>query len=199
MFPMISALEEVKHARLILEDVLEDLVRTHRPVGTDVKIGIMIEVPSAALIADILAEEVDFFSIGTNDLVQYTLAVDRTNERVATLYQPAHPANFRLLGQVIEAGERHGVEVAMCGEMASDYEYVMPLIGLGLRELSLVPTMIPELKRLIRSVTLRRCEEVRDRVLAFQNAAETEAYLREVAREFAPQMVSDTPGWKKKA
>lgn len=190
MFPMISALEEIRQAKLILEDVMEDLQRERVPFQQEIPIGIMIEVPSAALIPDILAQEVDFFSIGTNDLIQYTLAVDRTNERVATLYQPAHPANFRLLQRVIIAGERQGIEVSMCGEMASEIVYVIPLLGLGLRDLSLVPNMIPDIKKVIRSVTLRQCEEVTARVLESHDAAQTEIYLKDVARPYLPDLIS---------
>ena len=197
MFPMISALEEILQAKLIREDVQEDLQREGVPFEAGLPVGIMIEVPSAALSPDILAQEVDFFSIGTNDLIQYTLAVDRTNERVATLYQPAHPANFRLLKQVIVTGERYGIEVSMCGEMASEIEYVIPLIGLGLRDLSLVPNMIPDIKKLIRSVTLRQCEEVTSRVMDSHDAAHTEIYLRKVARPYLPQLVSGDSKFEK--
>jgi phosphotransferase system enzyme I (PtsI) len=131
---------------------------------------------------------VDFFSIGTNDLVQYTLAVDRVNERVTDLYQPAHPAILRLLMNVIEAGHRHNIEVSMCGEMSGDVMYTIALIGMGLRDLSISPAVIPEVKKVIRSVSLKDAAEVVDRIFAFSESKQTEIYLRERARKILPQL-----------
>ncbi len=188
MLPMITSLGEVRKAKIVINDVMEDLERERIAFDPDIPIGIMIEVPSAALIADFLAAEVDFFSIGTNDLVQYTLAVDRVNEKVADLYQPAHPAIFRLLHQVIEAGARHGVEVSMCGEMSGEVVYTIPLIGLGLRTFSISPPTIPEVKKVIRSVKLQDAAAEVERIFTFSEATQTERYLREKAKRIIPQL-----------
>ncbi len=166
MFPMISSLEELLQAKAILTEVKAELKAEKIPFRPDIKVGIMIEVPSAAIMADILAREVDFFSIGTNDLIQYTLAVDRSNERVAHLYKPAHPAVFRLIQQVVQAGKQYGVKVSVCGEMAGEALYVIPLIGMGIRELSLSPGLIPEIKEVIRSTTIRKAAGLAKEVLA---------------------------------
>jgi len=188
MLPMISSLGEVRKAKLLINDVMDDLERERIVFDPKIPIGIMVEVPSAALLADFLAEEVSFFSIGTNDLVQYTLAVDRVNERVADLYQPAHPAILRLLHSVIEAGTKQGVEVSMCGEMSGEVVYTIPLIGLGLRNFSISPGSIPEVKKVIRSTTLRESVEVAERIFAFRDAKQTDNYLREKARRIIPQL-----------
>ncbi len=188
MLPMITSLSEVRKAKVIINDVMEDLHREKVPFEEDVEIGIMVEVPSAALIADFLAAEVDFFSIGTNDLVQYTLAVDRVNERVADLYQPAHPAILRLILQVIEAGRRHGIDVSMCGEMSGEVVYTIPLLGLGLKTFSISPGTIPEVKKVIRSITQKEAVQVVERIFTFSEAKQTDNYLREKAKRIIPQL-----------
>ncbi|RME72486.1 MAG: phosphoenolpyruvate--protein phosphotransferase [Planctomycetota bacterium] len=188
MLPMVTTLGEVRRAKLMISDVMDDLEREGIPFDDRIPVGIMVEVPSAALIADFLAREVAFFSIGTNDLVQYTLAVDRVNERVAELYQPSHPAILRLILGVIEAGWRHGIEVSMCGEMSGEVVYTIPLIGLGLRTFSISPGTIPEVKKVTRSITVREAEEVVDRIFTFSDARQTESYLQERARRIVPQL-----------
>jgi len=133
--------------------VMAEMEREGIPFRRDVRLGVMIEVPAAAMIADILAREVDFFSIGTNDLIQYSLAVDRNNEHVASLYQPLHPAILRMLRFVIDSARAAGIEVSLCGEMAADPRYALLLVGLGLRRLSMSPRRIPEVKTWIRELT----------------------------------------------
>lgn len=177
MFPMISSLEEVQKAKAILEETKRELAQENIPYKSDIKVGIMIEIPSAALIADLLAPEVDFFSIGTNDLIQYTLAVDRINDRVAHLYKSAHPAVFRLVKNVVDVAQAHRVKVSACGEMSSEICYLIPLMGLGLREFSLSPGVIPEIKEYIRSVTMNQAIKVARQVLLCRTHEEAVHYL----------------------
>jgi phosphotransferase system enzyme I (PtsI) len=176
---MISALEEIRHVKKIFNEVKEDLLRHHIPVGRDIELGIMIEVPSAVVIADSLAKEVDFFSIGTNDLIQYTLAIDRVNERVTYLYDPLHPAILRLIKMVVEAAHRAGIRVAMCGEMAGEPAYTLILLGFGLDELSMNPLAIPRVKKIVREATLEESKALLDSVLTFDTAEEIEQHVRD--------------------
>ncbi len=154
MFPMISSVREVLQAKAILDEIKADLLREGRRFNEEIQIGIMIEIPSAAVCSDILAREVDFFSIGTNDLIQYTLAVDRGNEQVVSLYDPFHPAILRLIRTTIEAARREGIWVGVCGEVAANPLCALLLIGLGINELSMGALAIPEIKRLIRGIRL---------------------------------------------
>ena len=179
MFPMISSLEELRQAKAILEEAKQELCERRLAFNENIKVGIMIEIPSAALICDLLAREVDFFSIGTNDLIQYSLAVDRINARVAYLYKPAHPAIFRLIKLVIDVAKENRVKVSMCGEMSAEFPYIVPLIGLGLRDFSLSPGIIPESKEFIRSITMRRALEITNKVLHFKTHEESIDYLTE--------------------
>jgi phosphoenolpyruvate-protein phosphotransferase (PTS system enzyme I) len=153
MLPLVSTLEEVRRYREYASEVMAEMEREGIPFRRDVRLGVMIEVPAAAMIADILAREVDFFSIGTNDLIQYSLAVDRNNEHVASLYQPLHPAILRMLRFVIDSARAAGIEISLCGEMAADPRYALLLVGLGLRRLSMSPRRIPEVKTWIRELT----------------------------------------------
>jgi phosphotransferase system enzyme I (PtsI) len=146
-------------------------------------------VPSAAITADQLAPHVEFFSVGTNDLIAYTIAVDRTNERVAALYQPAHPAILRLLQTVIEAGARHKREVSVCGEMSSDLTYTLLLLGMGLRTFSVVPPAIPEIKKIIRSVTMAEAKAIAVKAIGMNDAKKTTEYLRSETRRILPDTV----------
>ena len=187
MFPLITNTLELRQARMILNDVMEDLDEQGIAFDPDLRVGIMIETPSAALIARAFAQEVDFLSIGTNDLVQYTLAVDRGNERVASLYAPGHPAVTQLIRGVIRAAGRRDVEVTCCGEMAGELEYVMLLIGMGLRRLSMTPQTLPEIKKLIRSVSIAHCERVAKRVATYDSERQVLNYLREEARKIMPE------------
>ena len=187
LFPLISTLSELIQAKELLEEVRAELEQEDVQMGKDIKIGIMIEVPSAAWTADILAKEVDFFSIGTNDLVQYTLAVDRSNETVAWLYQPAHPAVLRLIRNVIDVANQNGIGLAMCGEMSGDTTYTKLLLGMGLRNFSVAPAAIPEIKKIIRSVTLDQAREVAEQVMHFEDYEQTVAYLHEQAQHFTRQ------------
>lgn len=179
MFPMISGVPELNQALEILDEVRNDLRGRDVPFDEDIPIGIMIEVPSAALISDTLARKVDFFSIGTNDLIQYTIAVDRGNERTAYLYQPFHPAVLRLIKLVIDNAHNEGLPVAMCGEMAGDPLASVVLLGLGLDEFSMSAVGIPEVKRIIRSVSLAEAEELAGDIMEMRSAAEIDRAVRE--------------------
>ncbi|MDI6703212.1 MAG: phosphoenolpyruvate--protein phosphotransferase [bacterium] len=178
IFPMISNLEELIKTKEILREVQEELRRENIPFDEAIEIGVMIETPAACMIADMLAEKVDFFSIGTNDLIQYTIAVDRGNERIAHLYEPLHPAILRLIKLVIEAAHRRGKWVGMCGEMAGDPLSCLVLLGLGLDEFSMSGVVIPEIKEIIRSVTLSEAKEIATEVSKLDTAQEVKSLIR---------------------
>jgi phosphotransferase system enzyme I (PtsI) len=187
MFPMISTVEELRQCRTLLNEVREDLDDAKIPFKSTIPVGTMIEVPSAALMADALVKEVDFLSIGTNDLVQYTLAADRNNENVAHLYNPADPAVLRLIRMVVEAGSRAGVDVNVCGEMSGEPLYIPLLIGLGLRQLSATPRKIPDIKRIIRQLSVPEAERVAQHCLRFDTARQVGNYLRDQLRRILPE------------
>ncbi len=189
MFPMISSLEELQRAKAVLNHVRGELEREGVPHTNSLKIGIMVEVPAAALMADVLAREADFFSIGTNDLIQYVMAVDRVNERIAELYQPTNPAVLRILRKILEEGEKNGRPVCLCGEMAGDPNFTILLLGLGLREFSMTPTSIPQVKKVLRSVTLKEAREVAHRVFSFSDATRISEFLKERTRKIFPETV----------
>jgi len=172
MFPMISTLEEVKTAKNILNEAKEELRSRSVPFKGGVEVGIMIETPSAALMADALASEVDFFSIGTNDLTQYTLAVDRTNQKISSLYDALHPAVLRLINNTVKAAHKKGKWTGICGELASDPEAVPILIGLDLDELSVNPPSIPNVKKLIRSISYEEAKQLAKKAIKMTNAKE---------------------------
>ena len=178
MFPMISGLEELEDALEFLAEVRSDLEREGVPMAEEVPVGIMIEVPSAAVVSDILARKSRFFSVGTNDLIQYTIAVDRGNERIAYLYEPFHPGVLRLLRMVVGHGHDSAIPVAMCGEMAADPLATMLLIGLGFDELSMSSVSIPEIKQIIRSVSVRDAEDLVGEAMEMKSFREVDRYLR---------------------
>jgi phosphotransferase system enzyme I (PtsI) len=187
MFPLITTLTELRQAKMVLRDVMEDLEDEGVEFDRGVKIGMMVESPAAAVMASAFAREVDFFSIGTNDLVQYVLAVDRTNEHVASLYTPTHPAVIRLLKDVIRAARRAEAEVSICGEIAGDVEYTMLLLGMGLRTLSASPQSLPRLKRVIRSVDIPTCERLARKVGSLDSERLIAMQLRDAARKVIPE------------
>jgi phosphotransferase system enzyme I (PtsI) len=186
MIPMISSLSEVRLAKEVIEEVRRELRSVEEPAGDGMKVGIMIEIPSAAVVSDMLAPHVDFFSVGTNDLIAYSVAVDRANERVASLYQPAHPAVLRLLKTVFDAGAKAGKSVSVCGEMSSDINFTLLLLGLGLRNFSVVPFIIPDLKKLIRSVSVKEAQAVAAKALTFDDSAACLEYLKSETQRFLP-------------
>ena len=186
MLPMIASREEIDWARGAIEDVKSELTREGTRFRPDVPVGIMIEVPSAAIMIDSLIQGVDFVSIGTNDLVQYTLAVDRTNEVVAGLYNPGHPAVIDLVARVLKAGTLHGVPVSMCGEMAGDPLYTLLLLGLGLDHFSVAFASIPEVKKIIRSISSERAAEIASAVRKMSDGDEINTYLFERTAEVLP-------------
>lgn len=189
MFPLISNTMELRRAKMMLHDVMEDLHEEGIGFDRELAVGMMVEVPAAALTASAFAREVDFFSIGTNDLVQYTLAVDRTNEQVADLYAAGHPGVIRLIKEVIRAAKRRELDLSCCGEAAGQVEYALLLIGLGLRSLSVTPSRIPYLKRAIRSVDIPLCEQLARTVGSFDSERQVSAYLRDRARRLFPDLV----------
>lgn len=186
MFPMISTIMELRQAKMVLRDVEEELEDEDLPFRRNIPVGMMIEVPSAALMATQFAREVDFFSIGTNDLIQYTLAVDRTNERVAGLFNPAHPAVLSLIRDVIRAASRNNIGVSVCGEMAGEPLYTLLLLGLGLTTFSMNGPDVPEVKKVIRSTTARHAREVSRRVMSFDSERQVIHYLQDELRKFLP-------------
>ncbi len=177
LVPMVSSITEVHDTKKLLQEVRSELASEGIPFGEDVKFGILVEVPAAVAIADLLAREVDFFSIGTNDLIQYSLAIDRLNEHVNYLYDTLHPAVLRLIRQVVNAGQAYGVSVAMCGEMAGDPVNVPILIGLGIDELSMNALSIPLVKKLIRSISYDDCLELTHQAFQMQAAQEIHDFL----------------------
>ena len=183
MYPMIASVEEVKQANAILDECKEELIAEGKEFNKDIKVGIMIEVPAAAVISPILAKYVDFFSIGTNDLCQYTLAVDRMNEAIGSLYQPLHPGVLRLIKHVIDASHEQGKFTGMCGELASDPVATMILLGLGLDEFSMTASSIPLIKNILRSVSKAECEEVANKALTMDTAEEITTYAKSVLIE----------------
>lgn len=190
MFPMISSAEEVHGARRALDECRDELDREGTPYDAGLQVGVMIEVPSVALTADLLAPEVDFFSVGTNDLVQYTLAVDRNNERIAHLYRPTHPAVLRLLSGVVRAGHDAGIWVGVCGQMAGELSLAPLLLGLGVDELSVGPFAVPRVKKIIRALRMAEAQEAARDALAVESADAVERIAVDLLRRVAPE-VSD--------
>lgn len=192
MFPMISGVEELLEAKSVLAEAGAELKRSGVPFDENCEVGAVIEVPSAAVVADQLAREVSFFSIGTNDLVQYTLAVDRGNERVAYLYDPYHPAVLRLIKSVVDAGHRHDIPVTVCGEMAGDPHSCVLLMGMGVDGFSAGPRMVPEIKQAIRSVTMEEAKAVAEEALSLRTRGAIREYLHgALNRMQAPRRAPD--------
>jgi phosphoenolpyruvate-protein phosphotransferase (PTS system enzyme I) len=181
LLPMITTMEELRQAKKIIADVKTELEKEKIPFDNDIPIGAMIEVPAAAMIADFIAAEVDFMSIGTNDLIQYTLAIDRINEHVAYLYQPLHPAILLLLQRIVAAGKKMKIDVSICGEMAGEPLYFLILLGLGLTELSMNPVSIPRVKQILPYISFHKATETLDKALTCKTASEVESLLKKVA------------------
>jgi len=190
MFPLVSGVQELRQVKTLVKEIKGELDAEGLAYNKDLQIGIMIEVPSAAVIADMLATEADFFAIGTNDLIQYSLAIDRANENVSYLYEPLHPALLRLLKGVIDAGKRAGIPVSMCGEMASDPIYAIVLLGLGLENFSMNPSNVPVIKNVVRAVRVRDCKRIAEIALQKKTAQEIEEFVIEsVAMRFPEGLV----------
>jgi phosphotransferase system enzyme I (PtsI) len=188
MFPLVSTLMEFRQAKMLLADVMEDLSEHNLPFNHNVPVGMMVETPAAAMMADRFVEEVDFLSIGTNDLIQYTLAVDRTNKDVVGLYNPVDPAVLKLIALAIEAAERKQVPIGMCGQMSGSPLYTMLLLGMGLRRFSATPAAIPEVKNVIRSVAIPACQAVAARALGMENARDIKNYLKEEVKKYVSEI-----------
>ncbi|MBI3324003.1 MAG: phosphoenolpyruvate--protein phosphotransferase [Candidatus Omnitrophica bacterium] len=188
MYPMISGIEELRRANEILQEVKDELRQGSTPFADAMEIGAMIEVPSAALIADLLAKETKFFSIGTNDLIQYALAVDRVNEKIAYLYEPTHPGVLRLLKQIIDAGHAAGIWVGMCGEMAGEPALALLLLGMGLDEFSASPVQVPLIKKLIRSVEQGAAQTIAQQALTLTTGKDVEEFLLAHLRKLVPEL-----------
>lgn len=188
MYPMISTLGELQAARQLVEECREELRQAGIPFNENMDIGAMVEVPSAALIADALSRQVQFVSVGTNDLIQYTLAVDRLNEKIAHLYEPTNPAVIRLIKMTVDAAHRNGIWAGVCGEMAGDAELVPLLVGLGVDELSVAPPLVGQIKYLIRRLAMAKARELAAFALTCDSAAEILNHSREVARLAAPAL-----------
>jgi phosphotransferase system enzyme I (PtsI) len=183
MFPMISGVGEVREAKEVLFEAKSELIRENIKFNEDIKVGIMVEIPSAAMTADTIAKEVDFFSIGTNDLCQYTLAVDRMNPKVSKLYQPLHPGILKLIKNVIDASHRQGIFTGMCGGMAGSGEAAIILMGLGLDEYSMSAASIPVIKSIVRNVSYEKAKEIACHALELETPEEVLEYSRCVLKQ----------------
>ncbi len=186
LFPMISGIGEIRQAKDVLEDVKRSLRKEKVPFDQEIPIGAMIEIPSASITADLLAREVNFFSIGTNDLIQYALAVDRINEHVSYLYEPLHPAILRIIRGVVQSAHQAGIPVAICGEMAAEPAYALVLLGLGLDEFSMNPVAIPKVKKVLRMARYEETQTLVERVLQLSTGEEIECYVRNWMAERFP-------------
>ena len=187
---MVSSIGELRDAKAQIASVREELVREGHAPAVEIPIGIMVETPAAAMLADRLARECDFFSIGTNDLIQYALAIDRGNRDVAYLYRPLHLGVLRLVQNSVQGAREAGIEVAMCGEMAGDPAYALVLVALGLDSLSMNPADIPAVKRVIRSAELRDARELLDAAMSFSSVDEIERFVHDQMKKRFPQLVA---------
>jgi phosphoenolpyruvate-protein phosphotransferase (PTS system enzyme I) len=194
LLPMISGVGELRRARELIDKVAQRLVREGKEHNGDVQLGVMVEVPSAAITADALARECDFFAVGTNDLMQYLLAIDRTNERVDYLYHPLHPAVLRTLHMVTRAAQKEEISVSVCGEMAGDLEHTAVLVGLGFTQLSMNAASIPRVKRLVRELNREECEDLATQCLACATPQEVTELVQAFMREKV-QLTSGPPEW----
>jgi phosphoenolpyruvate-protein phosphotransferase (PTS system enzyme I) len=183
MFPMISGLEELRQAKSVLDECKKELRSAKIDIGEKMEVGAMIEIPSAAIASDMLASEVDFFSIGTNDLIQYAIAVDRVNERIAHLYEPTHPAVLRLLKMIADSAHANNIWVGVCGEMAGDVALIPLLLGLGVDELSVGATLVPRVKLAVRSLAIPECRQLVDETLKLHTSSEILARCLELATQ----------------
>jgi phosphotransferase system enzyme I (PtsI) len=188
MFPMISGVDEIRQAKKHLYEVMDELRAEGVPFDSNLKIGIMIEVPSSVFIADALAREVDFFSIGTNDLTQYLIAVDRNNEHILDLYQEFHPAVLRAIKHVIDTGHANNIKVGMCGEMAGSPLATVLLVGFGLDEFSMAPSVLPEIKKIIRSISVAEARDIADECMKLTSVHDVKALLSEFAQGRYPEL-----------
>jgi len=188
MYPMISGVEEMRQANQMLEDVKNELRAKKIAFDEDMEVGAMIEVPSAAITADLIAKEADFFSIGTNDLIQYSIAVDRTNEKVAYLYEPSHPAVLRLIKNIIDSGHRNNIWVGMCGEMSGDPMFALILLGMGLDEFSMPSRMILPIKQLVRCINMDDARKITEAALDLSTGKEVDEFSNKKLKELAPEV-----------
>jgi len=186
MYPMVSGIDELDEANKILEECQKELKDKGQKFSEAIEIGVMIETPSAAMISDKLAKRVQFFSIGTNDLIQYSLAVDRLNEKISHLYEPTHPGILRLIKTTVDAGKTNGIWTGVCGEMASDLSMVPLLIGLGVGELSVTPSMVPRVKMLIRSINMSKAKELANLAIDIDSPKEIHRRAEELSMEAVP-------------
>jgi len=189
MFPMISGVEELRQAKEVLAKAKKQLTDEGVPFDSNMELGAMIEIPSAAMTADILAKEVDFFSLGTNDLIQYSLAADRANEEISELFEPFHPAVLRLIQNVINAAHDSGIRVALCGEMAGDPVFTIILLGMGLDEFSMSPQVIPEIKGIIRAITLKESQQLTQEIMNLPTAWEIEERVYAETQKRFPELL----------
>jgi len=186
LFPLITSLAEIRRAKQFLQDVIDDMLLEGEDIPESIPVGMMVEVPSSALLIDLFIDEVDFFSIGSNDLVQYTLAVDRGNERVANLYRPSHPAVLRLIKNVLDVCNKANKPVSLCGEMAGDLRFSEMLLGMGLRSFSMLPAAIPEVKKIIRSVNTHEAEKLVNKILEMDDSENIYSILEKRAKVVLP-------------
>jgi phosphotransferase system enzyme I (PtsI) len=187
---MISGIDELRKANAVLEEVKEELRAKNIPFDENLLVGIMVEIPSAALVGDVLAEESDFFSIGTNDLIQYALAIDRVNKNVAYLYEPLHPAILRLLERIIRTGREKGIPVSICGEMASDPKYTILLLGMGLEFFSVNADALLKIKKIVRSISFEEARDIAKQAFSYTSALETEAFITALMEKRFPDVFS---------
>jgi phosphoenolpyruvate-protein phosphotransferase (PTS system enzyme I) len=186
MFPLVTTIQELRSAKMVLSDVMEDLEEGQIPFNREIPVGMMVETPAAAMMIDQFVQEVDFISIGTNDLIQYTLAVDRSNKEVAALYNACDPAVLRLIEMSIKAADQAKITANMCGQMSGSTTYTQLLLGLGLRQFSVAPAAIPEIKQVCRKVNIEQCRQIAERVMSMETARTIKSYLREELKKVVP-------------
>jgi len=189
MYPMISGVDEVRQANAVLEECRQELRAEGHAFNENMEVGAMIEIPSAAIGADLIAREVDFFSIGTNDLIQYAIAVDRLNEHIAHLYEPTHPSIIRLIRMIVDAGHAHSLWVGVCGEMAGDILLTPLLLGLGVDELSTGAALVPRVKRAVQSMDIAVCLKLIEDIKHLDSAGAILAECQKVAERHYPDLL----------